>query len=101
MPTQPETETHRAIVALRSVDFGHHLESLAIAFTICVAQTLLVFGLRVDSWMHETANFLRHYEDASLAARVPINFVIAFGFGLNLVIVVIARRFKEARADDR
>ena len=100
MPMQRDPTISSVVHALRGIDFGHHLESLAIAFTVCVTQTLLVFGLRVDSWMHETANFLRHYEDATLAARTPINFVIAFGFGLNLVIVVIARRFKEARADD-
>lgn len=100
MPTQPETFTTSIIRVLREVDFGHHVESLAIAFTICVTQTLLVFGLRVDSWIHETANFLRHYELASAGARVPINFVLATGFVLNLMIVVIARRHKQVVSHD-
>ncbi len=100
MPTQPETFTRPLLRVLREVDFGHHFESLAIAFTVCVTQTLLVFGLRVDSWMHETANFLRHYEVASDGARVPINFVLAVGFTLNLMIVVIARRHKQVLIHD-
>lgn len=100
MPMQPETFSAFVFRGLRDIDFGHHLESLAIAFTICVTQTLLVFGLRVDSWMHETANFLRHYELASAGARVPINFLLAMGFVLNLMIVVIARRHKQVLIHD-
>lgn len=95
MPTQPKSFPAVLIGVLRDVDFGHHLESLAITFTVSVVQTLLVFGLRVDSWMHETANFLRHYESASDVARIPINLVLAIGFTLNLLIVVIARRPKQ------
>lgn len=97
---QPETLIAGGFRAFRDIDFGHHLESLAIAFTICVTQTLLVFGLRVDSWMHETANFLRHYEVASAGARIPINFVLVMGFTLNLMIVVIARRHKQVLIND-
>lgn len=100
MPMQPETFIAGGVRAFRDIDFGHHLESVAIAFTICVTQTLLVFGLRVDSWMHETANFLRHYEVASDGARIPINFVLAMGFTLNLMIVVIARRHKQVLIND-
>jgi hypothetical protein len=74
---------------------GHHLESLAINITICLCQSLLVFGLRFDSWLHEAINFLRHYESASPLERAPINLAFAFGFSLNLIMVVMARKLNK------
>ena len=79
----------------RTAPIPHFLESLAITFTFCVVQTIAIFGLRLDSWLHELANFLRHYEAATLAQRTPVHVVMATMFTLNLIVVVIARRHKE------
>ena len=96
MPMSAKTQRRGAFDVVAAIDYGHHLESLAVAFTVCALQSLLLFGLRIDSWMHETANFLEHYARASAGARMPVNVVAAIFFGLNLVVVVIARRIKEA-----
>ena len=70
----------------------HWLENLAITFAVCVFQTLLIFGLRVDSWMHELGLFMRHYETASDWGRAPVHFVVGIAFVLNMIVVSIARR---------
>ena len=98
----PITTDRRPVITLprlRVLNLGHHLESLAVAFTVCVLQSVVMFGLRIDSWMHETANFLAHFATASAAARLPVEFVAGTYFALTLMIVVIARRFREARDD--
>lgn len=89
----------RAPIWLPRLDIPHFLESLAVAFSVCVVQTLFVFGLRVDSWLHEVSRFLDHYEQASLLARTPVNFVLVIGFGLNLTVVIIARRNRDLDHD--
>ncbi len=70
----------------------HWLENLAITFAVCVFQTLLIFGIREDSWMHEVGLFLRHYETASEWGRVPVHLVCGIAFLLNMIVVSIARR---------
>lgn len=87
----------RALVVVREVP--HWLENVAITFSVCVVQSVLVFGLRVDSWIHETANFLHHYETASVVGRVPVNLVAVILFSLNMVVVSIARRIPRVGHD--
>ena len=92
MQTTDTAVAARAPIRLPRLDIPHFLESLAVTFSVCVVQTLFVFGMRVDSWLHEVSRFLDHYQQASAMARVPVNFVFVFGFGLNLTVVMIARR---------
>ena len=83
-----------------AVNIPHFLESLAVTLACCLLQSVALLGLRLDSWMHETANFLRHYEAASLQARLPVNLVIMILFSLNLIVVCIARRRTGGDLDD-
>lgn len=95
-----EPITHRqADPWLSSTKIFHFMESVAVTFAWCVVQTIALFGMRLDSWIHELSNFLHHYENASQLSRLPVNLVLAAGFMLNLVVVVIARR-KRGGVDD-
>ncbi|ADU15400.1 purine-cytosine permease-like transporter [Asticcacaulis excentricus] len=72
----------------------HQLETAAIAFAVSIGLTLVVFGFQVDSWMHEWANFLRHYVGAAPVARAPVNLFL-FAVYLTLFAVVwLSRRSK-------
>lgn len=72
----------------------HHLETAAISCTILVGLTLFVFGLRFESWVHEWANFLKHYSVAPATARLPVNIVIVVIYLMVFVIVWLGRRKK-------
>ncbi len=99
MPTPDAAVAVRAPLWLPRLDIPHFLENLAVTFSVCVLQTLFVFGLRVDSWLHEVSRFLDHYQQASLMARMPVNLVLFIGFGLNLTVVAIARRNRDLDHD--
>ncbi len=47
----------------------HHLETLLIALAVPFVMTILIFGMRLDSTVHEWANFLKHYDAASPGAQ--------------------------------
>lgn len=95
------TLLNRAAAAIRSYlpnlrwsGVFHHLETAAIAFAVCIGLSLVVFGFRVDSWMHEWANFLRHYVVATPVARAPVNlFLLAVYLSL-FAVVWLSRRTK-------
>jgi len=88
--TNSQATGARALTVAR--ELPHWLENAAITFSVCVVQSVLIFGLRVDSWIHETANFLHHYETASAVSRMPVNLIAGILFVLNMVVVSIARR---------
>lgn len=82
----------------RRIDWPRHLESLCITFAILVFGSLFIFGLRLDSWVHELTNFLNHYRDAAPEARRGVEIVLLGVYGVALAIVVMARRRKKGVA---
>ncbi len=86
-------------LSLRPADLVHGLETLCIAAVAFLLLTLALFGFRVDSWMHELANFLNHYLAATPQARFPVECVLVGVFIVILGFVLIARgRFAKAEA---
>jgi hypothetical protein len=72
----------------------HHLESLGIAFSICMVLSVALFGFRVDSALHEWGLFLKHLETATGPAKQMVLGVMAGLYLIMLAIVVLARRNK-------
>jgi hypothetical protein len=87
-----------ALAYLKSLNWPHHLESVFIAFSALVFGSMLIFGLRVDSWLHELNNFLNHYHDAPASARQGVAAFLAGLYAVTLAVVVFARRQKKASA---
>lgn len=83
---------------VKTVNWPHHLESLFIAFSAVVFGSMLIFGLRIDSWLHELNNFLNHYHDAPPSARQGVAAFLAVVYALTLAVVIFARRQKKASA---
>lgn len=76
---------------LGRVRWFHHAESALIAFSLPFVMTWLVLGLRLDSSIHEWANFLHHYDIASAKARSPVEITYLVGLLVLFIIVEIAR----------
>ena len=70
----------------------HSLETASIAFAAFVSLTLVVFGFKFEAWVHEWANFLRHYSTAAPAARFPVNLVISFIYLGLFAVIWLGRR---------
>ena len=87
-----------ALSYLKSVNWPHHLESLFIAFSAVIFGSMLIVGLRIDSWLHELNNFLNHYHDAPASARQGVAAFLAVVYVLTLAVVMFARRQKKASA---
>lgn len=86
------------IFVARSVRWVHHIESFFIALSLPIFMSAVIFGLRLDSCVHEWANFLKHYDVAEPAARRPIEILVLIIYIIALAIVVIARRPKKRAA---
>lgn len=84
-------------VALTKINFRripHHLESLGIAFSLCMLLSVAVFGFRLDSALHEWGLFLKHLETAAGPGKQTVLGVMAALYLIILAIVVLARRNK-------
>ncbi|MDC7684412.1 purine-cytosine permease-like transporter [Asticcacaulis sp. BYS171W] len=86
--------TRRYLPDLSWSGLFHQLETGAIAFAVSIGLTLVVFGFRVDSWMHEWANFLRHYVAATSVAREPVNLFLLAVYLTLFAVVWLSRRTK-------
>ena len=67
-------------------------ETAAIAFTAFVGLTLVALAFRFEAWVHEWANFLKHYSAASAEARTPVNLVISLTYLSLFAVICLARR---------
>ena len=78
----------------------HQMETAAIAFAFFVALTLVVLGFKFEPWVHEWANFLKHYSAASGAARMPVNLVVLYIYLCLFALTWLGRRQRN-HADGR
>lgn len=76
----------------------HHLESLGIAFSICMLLSVAIFGFRVDSALHEWGLFLKHLETATPSAKQLVLGLMSGFYLIVLGVVVFARRSQRKAA---
>ena len=93
--TQPDPDAGSKLDGLARglfrVRWFHHIETLLIALAVPFVMTILVFGLRLDSTVHEWANFLKHYDAASPADQAGMQGIALGTYMFTVLTVFIAR----------
>ena len=91
----PETDNSGRLAAIAGdvfrIRWFHHLETLLIALAIPFVMTVLVFGMRLDSTIHEWANFLKHYDTAPPGAQTGMQGIALGTYAFIALTVSIAR----------
>lgn len=74
--TQPDSVAGNLVAGVARgvfrVRWFHHIETLLIALAVPFVMTIVIFGMRLDSTVHEWANFLKHYDAASPGAQASM-----------------------------
>ena len=93
--TQPNHDAGGRLAGLAHgvfrIRWFHHVETLLIALAVPFVMTVLIFGMRLDSTVHEWANFLKHYDAASPADQAGMQGIALGTYIFSALTVAIAR----------